>query len=112
MYQHLYHALFLRIANTNLVMTNITIVNSVSCWQKKIAMYQIRTPRLEAILSTSADDRAIEEYHLLHNVIAVLCTHFVAIKSQSDSTSSNIAVLMEMADQGSPPPAGRPDLLL
>ena len=66
-------------------------------------MQQIRTPRLEAILSESCDDVAIQEYQLLHSVIAVLCTHFVAVKSQSESTSSNIAVLMEMADRRHPP---------
>ncbi len=67
-------------------------------------MPTILTPKLELLLQRSNDDHAIAEYHLLHNAIALLAAHYVAVKNQSVMTDSALtALLTELSRQQDPP---------
>lgn len=75
-------------------------------------MSKMHTPVLKALVLGSDDERAVKEYQDLHTMIAVLSTYFIATKMQSESTSSNIAALLEQSGQQDSHSANRSGRLL
>ncbi len=71
---------------------------------EKSFMPKVHTPKLERLLQRSNNDHGIAEYHRLHNVIAVLIAHYLAVKNQSVTTDSAMtALLTELTRQQDPP---------